>query len=375
MTNKIKYLLFILLFVFIPNVHAEMGSEYITTLKPYSRLIFYDHNWGVLEAGTITFYNSVSYDSSSTPATSGATYSINGFYNTEGAYLNSKGSGYSARVSYLAADVLYSYNSYVCSNANLYSTNLKLSLNESGNDHGYLLSTTSYVKTTVSQIGNYPSSNRGGYDYCYIISSMFVPNSRLVDPSYVNLEFSRTSNTTSGVTYYVIGYDFETIGYYRDEYKEIIEEVMDKNLSNVATKKDIADVQNKVNEVKQEIKEVNDTISNNDTSESTDEANSFFSGFTTETFGLTSIITAPLNLIGNITGSKCSPLPLEAPFVNTTINLPCMSTIYNAHFGSFLTIYQTITFGIVAYWVCVRLFNLVKDFKNPDHDEIEVMDL
>lgn len=52
-----------------------------------------------------------------------------------------------------------------------------------------------------------------------------------------------------------------------------------------------------------------------------------------------------------------------------------MGTIYSNHFGSFLSIYQMITFGIVAYWVCVRIFNLVKDFKNPDHDEIEVLDL
>ncbi len=125
------------------------------------------------------------------------------------------------------------------------------------------------------------------------------------------------------------------------------------------------------------VNNVNDTLNNNDSSGATNEADTFFSGFETDTFGLTSIITAPLNLIGSITSSSCSPLPLKVPFLseNNTLNLPCFKSIYEEHFGSFLIIYQTITFGIVAYWVCVKIFNLVKDFKNPEHDEIEVLDL
>ena len=120
------------------------------------------------------------------------------------------------------------------------------------------------------------------------------------------------------------------------------------------------------------------SIDFNDTNvdESTSSASSFFSGFTTDTFGLTSIITAPLNLIKSITSKTCTPLELQVPFLNNqTINLPCLTPIYQEFFGSFLTIYQTITFGIIAYWVCVRIFALVKDFKNPDSDRIEVLDL
>lgn len=122
-------------------------------------------------------------------------------------------------------------------------------------------------------------------------------------------------------------------------------------------------------------KNQHEEIMNDDTSEASGEAESFFSGFSTDTHGLTSIITAPLELIGNIAGSTCSPLQVPLPFVDTNLSLPCMSSIYSEYFGSFLTIYQTITFGIVAYWVCVRIFAMVKDFKNPDHDEVEVMDL
>lgn len=125
----------------------------------------------------------------------------------------------------------------------------------------------------------------------------------------------------------------------------------------------------------QEQQKTNDTLNDDDVTGSTNKANEFFSGFTTDTHGLTAIITAPLSLISSITSSSCSPLVLPLPYVDKDLTLPCMSSIYSNYFGSFLSIYRVITFGIVAYWVCVRIFNLVKDFKNPDHDEIEVLDL
>ena len=120
---------------------------------------------------------------------------------------------------------------------------------------------------------------------------------------------------------------------------------------------------------------VNDTLNDDDTTGATGEASDFFSSFSTDTHGLTAIITAPLSLISNITSASCSPLVIPLPFVDKDLTLPCMGQIYSNYFSSFLSIYQMITFGIVAYWVLVRIFNLVKDFKNPDHDEIEVLDL
>lgn len=128
-------------------------------------------------------------------------------------------------------------------------------------------------------------------------------------------------------------------------------------------------------ETNNQLNNLNENINNDNTDEATNEASEFFSTFQTDTFGLTSIITAPLTLIQSITSTTCSPLGLPLPYVDETLNLPCLSSIYEEHFGVFLDIYQTITFGIVAYWVCVRIFNLVKDFKNPEHDEIEVLDL
>lgn len=123
------------------------------------------------------------------------------------------------------------------------------------------------------------------------------------------------------------------------------------------------------------VNKVDDTLKDDNTQQAQDSAGGFFNDFTTDTHGLTAIITAPLSLISNITSASCSPLVIPLPFVDKDLTLPCMGEIYSNYFGSFLSIYQMITFGIVAYWVLVRIFNLVKDFKNPDHDEIEVLDL
>lgn len=142
------------------------------------------------------------------------------------------------------------------------------------------------------------------------------------------------------------------------------------------------EIKNNQNDYKKELQDVNssiqktqETIENTDTQGAQDSAGGFFNDFTTDTHGLTGIITAPLSLISSITSKSCSSLVLPLPYVDKDLTLPCMSSIYSNYFGSFLSVYQMITFGFVAYWVCVRIFNLVKDFKNPDHDEIEVLDL
>ena len=120
---------------------------------------------------------------------------------------------------------------------------------------------------------------------------------------------------------------------------------------------------------------VNDNINNSNTSGAQDSASGFFNDFSTETFGLTSIITAPLNSINSLINSSCNNLVLPLPFVDKNLTLPCMNIIYSNYFKGFFDLYQIITTGLISYYIIVRIFNLVKDFKNPEHDEIEVMDL
>lgn len=123
------------------------------------------------------------------------------------------------------------------------------------------------------------------------------------------------------------------------------------------------------------INDLNNDINNSDSSGATNNATDFFNNFTTNTHGLTGIITAPLSAIQSLSGATCTPLELPLPFVNKTLPLPCMRVIYDEFFGDFMSIYDVVTLGIVSYWVLVRIFSLVKDFKNPEHDELEVLDL
>lgn len=100
----------------------------------------------------------------------------------------------------------------------------------------------------------------------------------------------------------------------------------------------------------------------------------FFDDFEDDDYGLSDIIVMPLETIKGITSSTCTPLKFPLPFVNQEVELPCMNTIYS-QFGPILSIYQTITFGMIAYWVCINIYAMVRNFKNPDSDEIEVMNL
>lgn len=176
--------------------------------------------------------------------------------------------------------------------------------------------------------------------------------------------FSTSSGLSSKIIYQHIA---TVVTLFADNYYSI------DNSSTIINQNDkIIEQNEKTNE---ELKKTNDTLKDDNTQQAQDSAGGFFNDFTTDTHGLTAIITAPLSLISKITSASCSPLVIPLPYVDKDLTLPCMGAIYSQYFGSFLSIYQVITFGIIAYWVCVRIFNLVKDFKNPDHDEIEVLDL
>lgn len=147
--------------------------------------------------------------------------------------------------------------------------------------------------------------------------------------------------------------------------KELNQKILDK----------LEESNEQIDKVKESIDKVDDTINSTDTTGSQSQANSFFEGFESDDYGLSDIITMPLELIRGLTSNSCVALNLTIPFVNKSFDLPCMSSIYQEYFGNFFALYQTITFGFVAYWVVVKIFALVKGFKDPDDDKVEVMDL
>lgn len=261
-------------------------------------------------------------------------------------------------------------SSYLTSARNtLTSSNLRCGIGDykNGYNNSYLPEITNF---NVSLDRN-TTLLTGNYQYLFHITFNYKQHIPKVTLNNVNLScwFERSPSDGLFAQVQFNGYTYTTARYYY--YNKSIQFAVTDD-SNTVLLQDSINEQKKTN---QKLDNLNDSINNSDTSEATSGAGNFFSGFETDTFGLTSIITSPLTLIGSITNSSCSELGLPLPFVNKTLYLPCLSSIYSQYFGDLLTIYQIITFGIVAYWVCVRIFALVKDFKNPDHDEIEVMDL
>ena len=136
-----------------------------------------------------------------------------------------------------------------------------------------------------------------------------------------------------------------------------------------------SNIESAIDENTQVQEDIKDSITDSNTSESQSSAGSFFEDFKSDDYGLSDIITMPLTFIKGLSNASCYSLDLPFPFVDQSVQIPCMTSIYENYFGSFLTLYQTITTGFIAYWVCVNIYRLVKNFKNPDDDKVEVMEL
>lgn len=156
-----------------------------------------------------------------------------------------------------------------------------------------------------------------------------------------------------------------------DVLKELKEQTTEQKKQTEEQKKQTEELKKQTEEQKKQT----DTIKDSDTSDASNSANSFFDGFEDNNYGLSDIVTMPLEFIKGMSSSTCNSLEFPVPFVNQNVKLACMSSIYKKHFSAFLSLYQVITTGLIAYWCCVNMFRLVQNFKNPDNDEVEVLDL
>ena len=125
--------------------------------------------------------------------------------------------------------------------------------------------------------------------------------------------------------------------------------------------------------VSDSVNNLNDSITNDNVDSGV--GSDFFSGFNNDMHGLSSIITIPLASIQSLTSSQCTPIILPIPFTDKNLTLPCMTTIYQEHIPTLLTFVQTCWYGILSYAILLDIFRIVKGFKDPDSDKIEVLDL
>lgn len=128
------------------------------------------------------------------------------------------------------------------------------------------------------------------------------------------------------------------------------------------------------------INDVNNSLNDDDTSDAQDEAGNFFGNFSsTDHGGLSGIITAPMRFIQRLTNfnpASCRPVAFPLPFMNRNASIPCLSSVVLYSSASdFVQIYRTITTGLIAYWVIVKVFAHIRSFKKPDEDKVEVLEL
>lgn len=149
--------------------------------------------------------------------------------------------------------------------------------------------------------------------------------------------------------------------------------ITQEKLDNIDAK--LTDVNENLEETNEKLNNIYNNITNNDISGSQNTANSFFDNFTDNDYGLSSIITIPLTSIQKITNVTCTPINIPIPFTNKTIPLPCMNILYQENVPLLLNIWQIVSFGLISYAVIIDIFSMVKNFKNPNDDKLEVMSL
>lgn len=118
---------------------------------------------------------------------------------------------------------------------------------------------------------------------------------------------------------------------------------------------------------------INDSMTNDDID--TSGANSFFEDFESKDHGgLSTLITAPLNVIVKIT-DKCKPIVIDV--LGKNITLPCGDTLFwdRPDVKTFRAIWNVIVCGPILYYLLIKLYKVIEGLKNPDDDRIEVVDL
>lgn len=126
-------------------------------------------------------------------------------------------------------------------------------------------------------------------------------------------------------------------------------------------------------EVVDAINDQTGVITDSDTTDATNSIGNFFGGFTTDTYGLTSVISAPMVLISNLVSQTCTAIPME--LIGYEFELPCIDSLIPSAFNPLLTLYRTVTDALIGYWIMINTLALIKDFKDPEKDNISVLEL
>lgn len=97
--------------------------------------------------------------------------------------------------------------------------------------------------------------------------------------------------------------------------------------------------------------------------------------FSDDFYGLSAILTTPLNYIRNLNNYTCSSLVIALPFISSNITIPCLSETIYSTLGSLINIIHIVMYGIVSWFIGKDLFQTIFDAFKPNKNKIEVIDL
>lgn len=153
----------------------------------------------------------------------------------------------------LSTDYLYSVSTYVCSSSTLSSTSSHLTV--APGDVSSVSASTKYSKTTRTSLSTvYTSSDvHMNFNNCYIYTSLVVP---FQEGAWASLKLTSPSSFNVKLTF--LGFSVTPVGLYSDTIKDILDGVIDS--SGLASASSVQQVQESVNEVKDEMEKANDTL-------------------------------------------------------------------------------------------------------------------
>lgn len=189
-----------------------------------------------------------------------------------------------------------------------------------------------------------------------------------------------TAGTTGSITYTATSNDivvgFATVGGTGAQFTDI----QVNEGSSILSYEPYGDrCKNKLDEQTDAINNLNDTINNDNVDSGT--GSDFFNDFSSQdNGGISGIITKPLVLINSLltSNNSCNNLPLSITFPGLQekqVSFPSGCILWNNVPQNVVSIYHIFIVGFCSYYLLKRLFKDVEDLKNPEKDNVEVIDL
>jgi hypothetical protein len=227
----------------------------------------------------------------------------------------------------------------------------------------------SYQNTNISYLTDKPSSTTpsGEYYDCLLISSIVSPTD---DLQWFNWELNNHGINFSSAKFYIFGFNIYDLGISSNSIEQIV------NNSGFATASSVAEVKSATDEIKEEAKKTNDTLTDDDISGSNSQTSGFFDNFESgDTGSLMKIVKLPLKFLNSL-NNTCQPIVINTGKMGN-ITIPCLSTsLYNINgIGQITNIVSLVLNGVICYGCIKSIVTTVEKLKNPNDDEIEVVDL